>query len=47
MKITNKRELQQIVVNHLSVIDFKEFMKIYKKCTVEKYYFLVNNATLP
>ena len=47
MKITNKRELQQIVVNHLSVIDFKEFMKIYKKCTVEKYYFLVlvNNTS--
>ena len=47
MKITNKRQLQQIVINHLSVIDFKEFMKIYKRCTAEKYYFLVDNTTLP
>ena len=44
--ITNKRELQQIALNHLSDIDFKEVMKIYKKCTAEPYYFLVNDATL-
>ena len=31
MKLTNKRELQQIGLNHLSDIDFKNFMKIYKK----------------
>ena len=30
MKIYNKRELQQIVSNHLSDIDFKNFMKLYK-----------------
>ena len=47
MKITNEKELQEIVINHSSVIDFKEFMKIYKNCTAEKYYFFVNNATLP
>ena len=35
MKIPNKRELQQIALNHLSDIDFKDFMNIYKKCTVE------------
>ena len=29
MKIPNKRELQQIAVNHSSDIDFKDFMKIY------------------
>ena len=28
MKITNKGELQQIALNHLSDIDFKDFMKI-------------------
>ena len=33
MKILNKRELQQIALNHSSDIDFKDFMKIYKKCT--------------
>ena len=43
----NKRELQQIALNHSSDIDFKDFMKIYKKCTAEKYSFLVNGTTLP
>ena len=28
MKIPNKRELQQIALNHLSDIDFKDFMNI-------------------
>ena len=46
MKIPNKRELQQIVLNHASDIDFKDFMKIYKKCTKEPYSFLVNDTTL-
>ena len=31
MKIPNKRELQQIALNHSSDIDFKDFKKIYKK----------------
>ena len=47
MKIPNKRELQQIALNHLLDIDFKDFMKIYKKYTKEPYSFLVNNTTLP
>ena len=47
MKISNKRELQQIALNHSSDIDFKDFMKIYKNCTAEPYSFLVNDATLP
>ena len=47
MKIPNKRELQQIAVNHSSYIDFKDFMKIYKKCTAEPYSFLVNDTSLP
>ena len=46
MKILNKRELQQIVLNHSSDIDFKDFMKIYKECTKEPYSFLVNDTTL-
>ena len=46
MKILNKRELQQIALNHLSDIDFKDFMKIYKECTKEPYSFLVNDTTL-
>ena len=47
MKIPNKRELQKIALNHSSDIDFKDFIKIYKKCTVESYSFLVNDTTLP
>ena len=46
MKILNKRELQQIALNHSSDIDVKDFMKIYKECTKESYYFLVNDTTL-
>ena len=47
MKIPNRRELQQIAVNHSSDIVFKDFIKIYKKCTSEPYYFLVNDTNLP
>ena len=47
IKIPNKRELQQIALNHSSDIDFKDFMKIFKKYTTEPYSFLVNVTTLP
>ena len=47
MKIPNKRELQQTALSHSSDIDFKDFMKIYKKYTKEPYSFLVNDTTLP
>ena len=47
MKIPNKRELQQIALNHSPDIDFKDFMKIFKKYTTELYSFLVNDTTLP
>ena len=46
MKILNKRVLQQIALNHSSEINSKYFIKIYKKCTAERYSFLVNDATL-
>ena len=47
VKIPNKRELQQIAINHLSDINTKDFANIYRKCTDEPYSFLVNNAMLP
>ena len=47
MNIPNKRELQQITLNHSSDIDFKDLIKVYKKCTAESYSFLVNDTTLP
>ena len=39
MKIPNKRELLQVPLNDSSDIDFKDFIKIYKKCTAEPYFF--------
>ena len=47
MKIPNKRELQQTALNHSSDIDFKDFMKIFKKYIAEPYSFLVDDTTLP
>ena len=45
-KIPNKRELQQIAFNHLSDIDFQDFVNLYKKCTAKPFSFLVIDATL-
>ena len=45
-KIPNKKELQQIVLNHSSDINTKDFINIFKKCTAEPHSFLVNDATL-
>ena len=39
MKIPNKIELQQIASNHLSDIDFKGFINLYKDYTKESYLF--------
>ena len=39
MKLPNKRELQQIALNHSSDISSKDFIKIHKKYTVEPYSF--------
>ena len=47
MKFPNKRELQQIALNHSSDIDFKDFIKIYRKFTEKPDYFLVIDTTLP
>ena len=41
MKINNKRELQNI-----ADIDVKDFMKIYRECKRESYYFLTIDTTL-
>ena len=46
MKILNKRELQQIAINHSSDINTKDFINIYKKCTDKPYLFLVNDTSL-
>ena len=46
MKIPDKRELQQIALNHSSDISTKDFINIHKKYTTEPYSFLVNDTTL-
>ena len=45
-KISNKRELQQIAINHSSDISTKDFINIYRKCTAKPYSFFVNDTTL-
>ena len=46
MKIPNKRELQQIALNHSSDIKTKDFINIHRECTAKPYSFLVNDTTL-
>ena len=46
MKINNKRELQNITINHSTNIDCQGFMKIYRECTKEPYNFLRIDTTL-
>ena len=45
MKI-NKRELQNIAINHSAGIDYKDFIKMYREFTKEPYNFLTINTTL-
>ena len=47
MKINNKRELQNIAINHSADIDYKDFIKIYRECTKEPHNFLTIDTTLP
>ena len=47
MEIHNKRELQQVAINHSANIDYDDFMKTYGKCTSEPYSFLTIDTILP
>ena len=44
---SNKKELQNIAINHSADIDYKDFMKIYKKCASDPYTFLTIDTSLP
>ena len=33
MKISNRKELQNIAINHSVDIDYKYFVRIYRECT--------------
>ena len=47
MKINNKRELQNIAIDHSTDTDYKDFIKIYRECVKEPYNFLTIDTTLP
>ena len=47
MKTHNKKELKQIAINHSADIDYKDYMKVYRKCTKEPYSFLSIDTALP
>ena len=47
MKISNRKELQNIAIIILADIDYKNFVRIYRECTRKSYSFLVINTTLP
>ena len=40
MKTDNRKELQNLLINHSADIDYKDVMKIYRECTREPYNFL-------
>ena len=46
-KLNNKRELQNIVINHSADIDYKGFVNIYRDCTKDPYNFLTIDTTQP
>ena len=46
-KLKNKRELQNIAINHSADIDYKGLVKIYRDCTKEPYNFLTIDTTQP
>ena len=47
MKIHDKRKSQNIATNHSADTEYKDFMKIYRKCTKEPYSFLTIDTILP
>ena len=47
MTIHNRRELQNIAIDHSADIDWKNFLNIYRNCTKEPCSFLTINTTLP
>ena len=47
MKINNRKELQNIAINHSADIDYNNFVRIYTECTRKPYSFLTTDTTLP
>ena len=47
MKINNRKELQNIAINHSAGINYNDFMRIYRECKRKLFNFLTIDATLP
>ena len=47
IKINNRKELQNIAINHSGDFDCNDFVKIHRECTREPYSFLTMDTTLP
>ena len=47
MRINNRKELQNIAIDHSADIDYKDFMEIYREYVKEPYSFLTIDTTLP
>ena len=47
LNINNRRELQNIAINHSADIDYNDFVRIYRECTRKPYSFLTIDTTLP
>ena len=47
MKINNRKELKSIAINHSADIDYRDFIKMYRKCTKEPFNFLTIDIKLP
>ena len=47
MEINNKRELQNITINHSTNIDYQDSKNIYREYTKEPYNFLTIDSELP
>ena len=47
MKISNRKELQNITINHSGDIDYKHLVKIYRECIKITYSFLTIDTMLP
>ena len=41
MKSNNKKELQNILINHSADIDYQDLIKIYRECRKEPHNFLI------
>ena len=46
MKINNRKELQNIAINHSVDIDYQDFITIYRECTKGQYNFLTIDTAL-